>query len=98
MIIKNQERSWFLQTSGLAMVSHDQDEETLGKMLEAAAEIKNMARSRPAEAPAMLEQAQHLIELAEQIRSDWLRRRSDDGLDAGSALGVAPRGRASRSY
>jgi len=80
------------------MVGHDQDEETLGKMLEAAAEIKNMARSRPAEAPAMLEQAEHLIELVEQIRSDWLRRRSDDRLDAVEALGADRRGRASRNY
>jgi hypothetical protein len=98
MILKDSGANWFLQMSGLAMVSHDEDEETLGKMLEAAAEIKNMARSRPAEAPAMLEQAQHLIELAEQIRSDWLRRRNDSRLDAASALGADRRGRASGTY
>jgi len=64
------------------MIGDDHDEVTFAKMLEAAAAIKEMARTRPAEAPAMLEQARHLIELAEQIRSDWLRRQNSGPLRA----------------
>jgi len=64
------------------MIGDDHDEVTFEKMLEAAAAIKEMAQTRPAEAPAMLEQARHLIELAEQIRSDWLRRQNLGPLQA----------------
>ena len=58
------------------MIGDEHDEATFEMMLEAAAAITEMARTRPAEASAMLEQAQHLVELAEQIRSDWERRRN----------------------
>jgi hypothetical protein len=68
------------------MISDDHDIQTSGKMLEAAAAIKDMARDRPAEAPAMLEQAQHLIELAEQIENDWLRRQIEERLRAVALL------------
>ncbi|HZS83810.1 MAG TPA: hypothetical protein VFA50_13125 [Stellaceae bacterium] len=68
------------------MTDDDHDELTFGKMLEAAAAIKDMARTRPAEASAMLEQAQHLIELAEQIRSDWLRRQGEDPVRSSATL------------
>ena len=61
------------------MIDDEQDEATFEKILGAAEEIKDMARVRPADAPAMLEQARHLIELAEQIKSDWLRRQSTEG-------------------
>ena len=68
-----------------------------GKLAE---EIKEMARVRPENAPALLEQARHLIELAEQIRNDWLRRQGTSlkslvmnaGGDGGAAaVAVAPR-------
>ena len=58
------------------MIDDEQDEAIYEKILAAAEQIKEMARNRPAEAPAMIEQARHLTELAEQIRSDWLRRLS----------------------
>jgi hypothetical protein len=58
------------------MTDNEQDEATFEKILGAAEEIKDMARIRPADAPAMLEQARHLIELAEQIKSDWQRRQT----------------------
>lgn len=57
------------------MIEDEQDEATFEKILEAAEEIKDMARIRPAEAPEMLEKARHLIELAGQIKSDLLRRK-----------------------
>src|SRR5438105_4795472 len=56
------------------MTEDELDEATVEKMRCAADEIKDMARARPENAPALLEQARHLIELAEQIRNDWLRR------------------------
>lgn len=58
------------------MIDDEQDEVTFEKILEAAKEIKDMARVRPAEAPAMLEQARHLVEIAQQIKSDLLRRQT----------------------
>jgi hypothetical protein len=60
------------------MIEDEQDEATFEKILEAAEEIKDMARIRPAEAPEMLEKARHLIELAGQIKSDLLRRKEAD--------------------
>jgi hypothetical protein len=60
------------------MIEDEQDEATFEKILEAAEEIKDMARVRPAEAPEMLEKARHLIELAGQIKSDLLRRKEAD--------------------
>jgi hypothetical protein len=60
------------------MIEDEQDEATFEKILEAAEEIKDMARIRPAEAPEMLEKARHLIELAGQIKSDLLRRKGAD--------------------
>ena len=60
------------------MIEDEQDEATSEKILEAAEEIKDMARIRPAEAPEMLEKARHLIELAGQIKSDLLRRKEAD--------------------
>jgi hypothetical protein len=56
------------------MSEHDEDEATFEKILEAADRIQDMAQSRPADAPAMLERAQYLRELAEQIRRDRERR------------------------
>jgi len=56
------------------MIDDEHDEATYGKMLAAAEEIRAMAQKRPAQAAAMFEQARHLLELAEQIRNDWLRR------------------------
>jgi hypothetical protein len=75
------------------MSDDEQDETTFGKILEAAQEIEDMARVRPAEAPAMLEQARHLVELAEQMRRDWLRRRGVE-LSLGLANSGASRGTA----
>jgi hypothetical protein len=60
------------------MIEDEQDEATFTKILGAAEEIKDMARVRPSEAPEMLEQARHLMELAEQIKSDLLRRRGTE--------------------
>jgi hypothetical protein len=60
------------------MIEDEQDEATFEKILEAAEEIKDMARIRPEEAPEMLEKARHLIELAGQIKSDLLRRKEAD--------------------
>ena len=57
------------------MSEDDQDQITSNKILEAAAEIKDMARDRPAEAAQMLERANYLADLAEQIRRDWQQRR-----------------------
>jgi hypothetical protein len=57
------------------MIEDEQDEATFTKILGAAEEIKDMARIRPSQAPEMLEQARHLMELAEQIKNDLLRRR-----------------------
>ncbi len=71
------------------MIDDGQDEAAAEKILGAAEEIKDMARVRPADAPAMLEQARHLIELAEQIRSDWLRRQSTEAALAALNAGMA---------
>lgn len=57
------------------MRNDEQDKVSYEKILEAANEIRFMAESRPAEASALLAQAHRLTDLAEQIRSDWLRRR-----------------------
>src|SRR5258708_13406236 len=57
------------------MAPDEHDEITYAKILAAAEEIRAMARHNPAEAAAMFAQARHLFELAEQIRSDWLRGR-----------------------
>jgi multidrug resistance efflux pump len=56
------------------MIDDELDEASYGKILAAAEEIQAMARNSPAQAAAMFEQARHLLELAEQIRNDWLRR------------------------
>jgi hypothetical protein len=61
------------------MIEDEQDEATFAKILDAAEEIKDMARVRPSQAPEMLAQARHLMELAEQIKSDLLRRRGLEG-------------------
>ncbi|MBV9521619.1 MAG: hypothetical protein JO010_02425 [Alphaproteobacteria bacterium] len=66
-------------------------------MLEAAAAIKDMARSRPSEAPAMLKQAQHLVELAEQIRTDWLSRKNEERVRAIASLAPERRDRAAET-
>ena len=75
------------------MTEDELDEATVEKMRCAAEEIKEMARVRPENAPALLEQARHLIELAEQIRNDWLRRRGTSlpsmVVNAGAAGGGA---------
>jgi hypothetical protein len=57
------------------MRNDEQDEVSYEKILKAVNEIRFMAESRPAEAPALLAQAHRLMDLAEQIRSDSLRRR-----------------------
>jgi hypothetical protein len=57
------------------MLADEYDEAAYAKILAAAEEIRAMARLRPAQAGAMFEQARHLFELAEQIRTDWQRRR-----------------------
>lgn len=44
------------------------------KLLEAVDRIRDMARERPEEAAAMLERAQYLAELAQQIKNDWALR------------------------
>jgi hypothetical protein len=56
------------------MVDEDQDAVAFEKIFEAAERITDMARSRPAEAQRLLERAQYLRDLAEQIRADWQRR------------------------
>ena len=56
------------------MVDEDQDAVAYEKIFEAAERIADMARTRPAEAQRLLERAQYLRELAEQIRQDWQRR------------------------
>jgi hypothetical protein len=82
------------------MTEDELDEATVEKMRCAAEEIKEMARIRPENAAALLEQARHLIELAEQIRNDWLRRRGTSlpsiavnasGVGGGAAVTIAPR-------
>ena len=75
------------------MIDDEQDEATFEKILGAAEEIKDMARVRPEDAPAMLEQARHLVELAEQIKSDWLRRQSTEGVFGAMNSGSAKTGR-----
>jgi hypothetical protein len=56
------------------MRNDEHDEVSYEKILEAAHEIRFMAESRPGEASALLAQAHRLMALAEQIRSDSLRR------------------------
>jgi hypothetical protein len=70
------------------MVADEYDEVTYAKILAAAEEIRAMARHRPAQAAAMFAQAHHLFELAEQIRTDWLRHR---GQQAGDRPGMPGR-------
>lgn len=48
--------------------------ENVAKILEAAQQIVQMAKARPDEAPQMLERAGYLVNLAEQIKRDWLIR------------------------
>jgi inosine/xanthosine triphosphate pyrophosphatase family protein len=56
------------------MVDEDQDAVAYEKIFEAAERIADMAQTRPAEAQRLLERAQYLRNLAEQIRQDWQRR------------------------
>jgi hypothetical protein len=76
------------------MVADEYDELTYAKILAAAEEIRAMARHRPAQAAAMFAQAHHLFELAEQIRSDWLRHR---GMKAGESPAPPERSTATES-
>jgi hypothetical protein len=73
------------------MAPDEHDEITYAKILAAAEEIRAMARHNPAEAAAMFAQARHLFELAEQIRSDWLRGR---GPSPGERVATPERDRA----
>jgi hypothetical protein len=66
------------------MSEDEQDQITSEKILEAAEQIKDMARNRPTEAAEMLERAKYLAELAEQIRRDWLQRCGDATPDRGA--------------
>jgi hypothetical protein len=56
------------------MRNDEQDEVSYEKILAAAREIRFMAESRPSEAPTLLAQAHRLMDLAEEIRRDSLRR------------------------
>lgn len=76
------------------MIADEYDEAAYAKILAAAEEIRAMAHHRPTQATAMFEQARHLFELAEQIRTDWqrshggeagaMRRRLDQPSDGGN--------------
>jgi hypothetical protein len=61
------------------MIDDERDEASYEKIMEAAEEIRGMARIHPDQASVMLAQAKHLMELAEQIRSDWLRLHQGQG-------------------
>jgi hypothetical protein len=50
------------------------DVENVEKILEAAQQIARMAKTRPDQAAEMMERARYLVELAEQIKRDWLIR------------------------
>jgi hypothetical protein len=50
------------------------DVENVEKILEAAQQIARMAKTRPDQAAEMMERARYLVELAEQIKRDWLTR------------------------
>ena len=50
------------------------DVENVEKILEAAQQIEKMAKTRPEQAAEMLQRARYLVELAEQIKRDWLNR------------------------
>jgi hypothetical protein len=56
------------------MVDEEQDAFAYEKIFEAAERIADMARARPADAQRLLERAQYLRDLAEQIRQDTQRR------------------------
>ena len=56
------------------MVDEEQDAFAYEKIFEAAERIADMARARPADAQNLLERAQYLRDLAEQIRQDSQRR------------------------
>jgi hypothetical protein len=56
------------------MVEDEQDALAYEKIFEAAERIADMALNRPEDAPRLLERAQYLRALAEQIRQDSLRR------------------------
>ena len=56
------------------MVDEEQDAFAYEKIFEAAERIADMARARPADAQKLLERAQYLRDLAEQIRQDSQRR------------------------
>lgn len=56
------------------MVDEEQDASAYEKIFEAAERIADMARARPEEASRLLERAQYLRGLAEQIRQDSQRR------------------------
>jgi hypothetical protein len=61
------------------MIENDLDETAFEKILEAAERIADMARTRPADAPSLLERARYLRSLAEDIRRDWERRFAMNG-------------------
>jgi hypothetical protein len=50
------------------------DVENVEKILEAAQQIEDMAKTRPEQAAEMLQRARYLVNLAEQIKRDWLNR------------------------
>jgi hypothetical protein len=50
------------------------DVENVEKILEAAQQIEKMAKTRPEQAAEMLQRARYLVDLAEQIKRDWLNR------------------------
>jgi hypothetical protein len=52
----------------------ERDVENVEKILEAAQQIASLAKTRPDEAAEMLARARYLVELAEQIKRDWLVR------------------------
>jgi hypothetical protein len=56
------------------MVEEEQDAFAYEKIFEAAERIADMAQTRPDEADRLLERAQYLRDLAEQIRQDTQRR------------------------
>ena len=73
------------------MIEADRDVGASEKILEAVDRIRDMARDRPEEAALMLERAEYLAELAQQIKNDWAQRcRPAPASSLAATTGVEP--------
>jgi len=63
-----------IEMRNTSMSEADQGFGASEKILEAVDRIRDMASTRPEEAAALLERAQYLAELAQQIKDDWAQR------------------------